>query len=104
VRKKTLAGIAAFLGFVIVFALRYAGVRLPFLLSALVVFIVLVPLLMLPLVLLNKRMLAWRKARGRDIEEEEKYEHEGAGIISIRPKSEAEIEEDEKRHLHPILR
>ena len=103
-RKKTVAGIALLLAFAIAFGLRYLGVRLPFGLSALVVFIVLVPLLMLPLALLNKRMLAWRKARGRDIEEEEKYEHEGAGIISLRPKSEAEIEEDEKRHLHPMLR
>jgi len=38
------------------------------------------------------------------IEEEEKYEREGAGIISLRPKSQAEIEEDEKRYLHPTLR
>jgi hypothetical protein len=68
------------------------------------VFLVFVPLLMIPLTLLNKRLLARRKAHGRDIEEEEKYEREGAGIISLRPKSPAEIEEDEKRYLHPTLR
>ena len=72
--------------------------------GALVALLVLMPLLVVALTPLNKRLLAWRKARGRDIEEEEKYEREGAGIISIRPKSQAEIEEDERRHLHPSLR
>lgn len=33
----------------------------------------------------NQRIRAWRKARGRDIEEEEKYENVETGIISLRP-------------------
>jgi len=103
-RKKTLAGLCSILAFGVLFGLRFAGVRVPFGLGAFVALLILMPLLVVALTPLNKRLLAWRKARGRDIEEEEKYEHEGAGIISIRPKSQAEIEEDERRHLHPSLR
>lgn len=103
-RKKTLAAICSILALAILFGFRFVGVRTPFGLGAFVVFLVLVPLLMVPMTFLNKRLLVWRKAHGRDIEEEEKYERQGAGIISLRPKSQAEIEEDEKRYLHPTLR
>ena len=103
-RKKTLAGLCSILAFGVLFGLRFAGVRIPFAVGALVAVLVVMPLLVVALTPLNKRLLAWRKERGRDIEEEEKYEREGAGIISIRPKSQAEIEEDERRHLHPSLR
>ena len=103
-RKKTLAVIGSILALVILLGLRFVGVRIPLGLAVFYVFLVFVPLLMIPLTLLNKRILARRKAHGRDIEEEEKYEREGAGIISLRPKSQAEIEEDEKRYLHPTLR
>jgi len=34
----------------------------------------------------NQFVLAWRKSRGRDIEEEEKYEFDEADIISLRPR------------------
>lgn len=103
-RKKTLAGLCSILTFAVLFGLRSVGVRVPFAVGALVALLVVMPLLVTALTPLNKRLLAWRKAHGRDIEEEEKYEREGAGIISIRPKSSAEIEEDERRHLHPSLR
>ena len=103
-RQRTLAFCCGLLAFAIVFSLRLAGVSLPFGFSTLLAFLVLAPLLMIPMSVLNKRLLAWRKQRGRDIEEEEKYEREGADIISIRPKSQAEIEEDKKRYLHPTLR
>lgn len=33
---------------------------------------------------LNRRLLDWRKARGRDIEEEERYESK-SGMISLTP-------------------
>lgn len=103
-RKKTLAGVCSILAFAALFGLRFAGVRIPFAIGGFVALLVLMPLLVVALTPLNRRLLAWRKERGRDIEEEEKYEREGAGIISIRPKSQAEIEEDERRHLHPSLR
>jgi hypothetical protein len=103
-RKKTLAGLCSILAIAVVFGLSFAGVKVPFGLGALVALLVLMPLLVVALTPLNKRLLAWRKARGRDIEEEEKFEREAADIISIRPKSQAEIEEDQKRYLHPTLR
>lgn len=34
---------------------------------------------------LNRRILGWRKARGRDIDEEERYESD-YGMISLTPK------------------
>ncbi|MBK8302491.1 MAG: hypothetical protein KA831_04565 [Pyrinomonadaceae bacterium] len=37
------------------------------------------------LMLLNRRILDWRKAGGRDIEEEERYESDH-GMISLTPK------------------
>jgi hypothetical protein len=103
-RKRTLALFCAILAFGILVGLRLVGFSMPWGLAPLIVFLVLVPLLMMPMTLLNKHLLAWRKQRGRDIEEEEKYEREGAGIISLRPKSQAEIEEEDKRYLHPTLR
>jgi hypothetical protein len=45
---------------------------------------ILSPLLMVPMTKLNRHLLEWRKSRGRDIEEEEKYETE-SGMISLRP-------------------
>lgn len=83
-RKSTLAGLSALLAYAIVFALRFAGVSIPFALSPLFAGLFLAPVLLAPLTLMNKYLLAWRKARGRDIEEEEKYEHDG--VISLRPR------------------
>lgn len=103
-RKRTLAICCSLLAFGILIAFKVLEFTVPVGLAPLIVFLVLVPLLMVPMGLLNERLLAWRKERGRDIEEEEKYEREGAGIISIRPKSQAEIEEDEKRYHYPMLR
>lgn len=83
-RKSTLAGLSALLAYAIVFVLRFAGISIPFALSPLFAGLVLAPVLLVPLTLMNKYLLAWRKARGRDIEEEEKYETDG--IISLRPR------------------
>lgn len=91
-RKRTLAGLCVTLSFMIVFALKFAGISIPLGLSPLFVGFVLFPVLMVPLTLLNKRLLAWRKVRGRDIEEEEKYENEEAGIISLRPRPDTQPE------------
>ncbi len=57
-----------------------------------VIYLVLMPLLSAALTLLNKRLLAWRKARGRDIEDEQKYEIEEADIISLRPRPEEQVQ------------
>jgi hypothetical protein len=45
----------------------------------------LTPLLAMALARLNRPLLAWRKTRGRDIEEEQKHEIEGSDIISLWP-------------------
>jgi hypothetical protein len=90
-RKQTLAAVCSLLSFAVVFGLRalahllnvrlpLAGYASPFLVS-----FVLIPILIVPLARLNTHLLAWRKARGRDIEEEEKYENVTADIISLRP-------------------
>ena len=90
-RKQTLAGVCYLMSFVIVFGLRVLvhalDVNAPplFYVSPYIASFILAPLLYIPLAKLNRRLLAWRKARGRDIEEEEKYENVSAGIISIKP-------------------
>ena len=77
---------------VILFALRtfasVHGIYLPYfgLVTPLIASLVLVPLLLVPLAVINRYILAWRKARGRDIEAEEKHEFDEADIISLRPR------------------
>jgi hypothetical protein len=91
-RKKTLSGVCFILALVVVFLLRALahaqGIQLPLLsyVSPLIASFIIVPLLLIPLTALNQYILAWRKAQGRDIEEEEKHEFEEADIISLRPR------------------
>jgi FtsH-binding integral membrane protein len=70
-RKRTLAGVCSVLALVIVLAMGFLRVKTPHNIPFFVIYLVLMPLLLVPLTLVNKRLLAWRKARGRDIEEEE---------------------------------
>lgn len=83
-RKTTLAGLSGLMAYAIAFLLSFAGFRLPFALSPLFAGLFLAPVLLVPLTFMNKYLLAWRKARGQDVEEEEKYEHDG--IIGLRPR------------------
>jgi hypothetical protein len=90
-RKQTLAAACSVLSFVIVFGLRalalWLNIRIPLVsyISPFIIAFILIPVLIIPLTWLNSHLLAWRKARGRDIEEEEKYENVTADIISLRP-------------------
>jgi hypothetical protein len=92
-RKKTLAGLSFLLSFVIVYGLNFLarsnGFWVPFsgIVSHLVASLILAPILLIPLARLNRPLLAWRKERGRDIEEEEKHEIVESDIISLRPRS-----------------
>jgi hypothetical protein len=86
VRKRTLAGVCVVLALAILIALKFLGVSVGIGLAPFVIYLVLVPLLMVPMTLLNQRLLTWRKARGRDIAQEEEYEIGETGIISLRPK------------------
>jgi hypothetical protein len=91
-RKKTLYSVCFTLSLGLIFLLEMAfksqGIELPFvgLVSPMVASFILVPLLIIPLAVINQRILAWRKTRGRDIEAEEKHEFDDADIISLRPR------------------
>ena len=87
-RKRTLAGVCSVLALVIVLAMGFLRIKTPHNIPFFVIYLVLMPLLLVPMTALNKRLLAWRKVRGRDIEEEQNYEIEEADIISLRPKPE----------------
>lgn len=101
-RKRTLAGVCSVLALVIVLAMGFLRVKTPHNIPFFVIYLVAMPLLLLPLTAVNKKkVLAWRKARGRDIEEEEKYEIEEADVISLRPRPEAPTDDVSEGRGHP---
>jgi hypothetical protein len=83
-RWKLLPGVSALISVAILILLDLFHLRIPFGLSPFVIFWVLGPLLMIPLTPLNRKLLAWRKQRGRDIEAEERFEIDGTDFISLR--------------------
>jgi hypothetical protein len=85
-RNRTLATVSSVLALLIVLAMGFFRVKTPHNIPFFVIYLVLMPLLSLAMTPLNKRLLAWRKARGCDLEEEGKHEIEEAGIISLRPR------------------
>ena len=91
-RKRTLGNVCFILALVILVAVKLLassqGIHLPVVgfVSPLIASFILVPLLLIPLTAINQRILAWRKARGRDIEAEERHEFDDADIISLRPR------------------
>ncbi len=91
-RKRNLGSVCFILVLVLTVALKSLassqGIHLPLVgfVSPMIASFILVPLLLIPLTAINQRILAWRKAHGRDIEAEEKHEFDDAGIISLRPR------------------
>jgi hypothetical protein len=83
-RWKLLPGVSALISVSVLILLNLFHIRIPLGLSPFLIFWVLAPLLMIPLTPLNKKLLAWRKQRGRDIEEEEQFEIDGTDFISLR--------------------
>jgi len=83
-RWKLLPGVIALISVAVLIILDLFHIRIPFGLSPFLIFWVLGPLLMIPLTALNVKLLAWRKQRGRDIEEEQRYEIDGTDFISLR--------------------
>jgi len=71
-RKRTLASVCSALGLTIVLAMGFFRVKTPHNIPFFVIYLVVTPLLLLPMTALNKRLLAWRKARGRDIEDDDR--------------------------------
>ena len=79
---------------------RALGLHLPgtaSLTSMFIISFIVAPLLMIPAAKLNQHLLAWRKARGRDIEAEERHEIVGADIISLRPMRSEDEEKSQRR-------
>ncbi len=91
-RKQTLGSICFSLSLAIYYLFRYLansqGIQLPLIgpVSPMIASFIIMPLLLVPLTALNQYILAWRKAHGRDIVEEEKHEFGEADIISLRPR------------------
>lgn len=89
-RKTTLATVSFLLSLIIVCGLnllaRSLGLPPAGFIMLLIAASILSPIVVMALSKLNQPLLKWRKARGRDIELEEKHEIEGADIISIKPK------------------
>ena len=91
-RERDLTGLALVLAIVIVYGCIYGlpmiGVGVPSLLAALssrlIGSFILFPILMAILYPINRKIKALRKARGRDIDEEERYETKD-GLIKLTP-------------------
>src|SRR3989442_762515 len=92
-RKSALASVCSVLALLIVLAMGFFRVKTPHNIPFFVIYLVLMPLLSLALSPLNKRLLAWRKARGRDLESEQKHGIEAAGIISLRARAEEPVQD-----------
>ena len=95
-RWKLLPGVSALISVSVLILLNLFHLRIPFGLSPFLIFWVLGPLLMIPLTGLNTKLLAWRKQRGRDIEEEERYEIDGTDFISLRQQPSIETAREQK--------
>ncbi len=87
-RKSTLTIVCSVLGLLVMLAMGFFRVKTPHNIPFFVIYIVSMPLFKVALTPLNQRLLVWRKARGRDLGEEAKYEIEEAGIISLRLRGE----------------
>lgn len=102
-RKRTLYGICFAISLAIAYGLsalaRAQGIAVPFsgIAAHLLASLAILPLLILPLSAINRRLLSWRKERGRDIEEEEKHEFDDADIISLRPRQSHETSSTYRR-------
>jgi hypothetical protein len=102
-RNKTLATVCVLLSWAIIFGLKMLAasysIQLPVIgrVSPLIAAVIILPIFVIALVLLNQRLLRWRKAHGRDIEEEEKHEFDDADIISLRPRQPHEHSSTYKR-------
>jgi hypothetical protein len=90
VRNRTLSALCSVLALLIVLAMGFFRVKTPHNIPFFIIYLALMPLLSLALTPLNKRLLVWRKERGRDIEDEEKYEIDEADIISLRPRQDVQ--------------
>lgn len=91
-RQKTLHAILLILACAILAGLKLLAlsytIRLPVTgnISPVIAAVIILPLVLIPVAAFNQRILAWRKAHGKDIAEEERHEFDDADIISLRPR------------------
>jgi len=71
-RKRSLSAVSSVLALLIVLAMGFFRVKTPHNIPFFVIYLVLMVILSVTLTSLNRHLLAWRKARGRDVEDEEK--------------------------------
>jgi hypothetical protein len=91
-RKSTLATVCSVIALLIVLAMGFFRIKTPHNIPFFLIYLVLMPILSVALAPLNKRLLTWRKARDRDLEEEGKYEIEKAGIIRLSPRPDESVQ------------
>lgn len=91
-RPKTLHAVLLLLACAILSGLKWLGsihsIHIPGVgdVSLLIVAVIVLPLVLVSVAAFNQRILAWRKAHGKDIAEELSHEFDDADIISLRPR------------------
>jgi hypothetical protein len=91
-RPKTLHAILLILACAILFALKWLAstytIHLPLIgnVSPVIAAVIILPLVLITVAAFNQRIITWRKARGKDIVEEQAHEFDDADIISLRPR------------------
>ncbi len=88
-RNQTLAGICVFFGIAVGVGMWSLGYSMPFGLSPFVSTLIVVPLLLLILTPLNHRLL---KARGRNLEEEQRHELAESEMITLQRQEKSEAD------------
>jgi hypothetical protein len=91
-RPNTLHVILLILACVILSGLKWLAssytVHLPLIgnVSPVIAAVIVLPLVLVSVAAFNQWIIAWRKAHGKDIVEEQKHEFDDADIISLRPR------------------
>jgi hypothetical protein len=91
-RPKTLHAILLILACAILFGLKWLAstytIHLPLIgnVSPVIAAVIILPLVLITVAAFNQRIITWRKARGKDIVEEQAHEFDDADIISLRPR------------------
>ena len=66
-KERTLAPVCSVLALIVVFAMGFLRVKTPHNIPFFVIYAAAMPILLVPLKVVNRRLLARRKARGRDV-------------------------------------
>jgi hypothetical protein len=83
--ERTLTAVCSVIALLVVLAMGFFRVKTPHNIPFILIYVVLMALLLLVLKPLNRGLLGRRKARGREIQDEESCEVEETDAISLRP-------------------